>query len=262
MLGETSLSYITRSGKKGTLCPFLWGAIFHICRICTSAPLFLTMYYSLRIRGQTVPQILSTRLVCRIITVSLYLLTQHTMLAAQQMPGNVCHGLYRHLWPSDVRSSTMRRFTTLWEMPEMLRLSYFALGGQFCPFFYQWVLKKNFANQGQHPPWPLLPPVAVCCLFWHSAPACHIMGNVRHAWFVVFCTWGWFLSIFWSVHFKVIFRQSGVTSITASTAACGSILPVTAQCACLPHHGQHQACSVCFILPWGLLGAPKCHQEI
>ncbi len=64
---------------------------------------------------------------------------------------------------------------------------------------------------------------------------------------------------FLSVHFKVNFHQSGVTSSAASAAAHGSLPSVPVQCACLLHHVQFLAHSVCFIWQLGLLGAPKCN---
>jgi hypothetical protein len=50
--------------------------------------------------------------------------------------------------------------------------------------------KVNFTNQGQCLPWPLLPPVVVCCPFWCNASACNIMGDTGHAHFFLFGTGG------------------------------------------------------------------------
>ncbi len=70
-------------GKGGLFVPFFYSAPFFIdvFRICTSVSLFLTMYYSSRIRGQIVTQILSTRHVCGIICFPLSPHTTHKNMA-------------------------------------------------------------------------------------------------------------------------------------------------------------------------------------
>ncbi len=73
--------------------------------------------------------------------------------------------------------------------------------------------------------------------------------------------WGVCCVTFLSVHFKANFSLSGATSSAASATACGSLPPIPVWSACLPHHGQCLACSVCFISQWGLLGAPKCNPS-
>jgi hypothetical protein len=104
--------------------------------------------------------------------------------------GNVCHGLYHRPWPSDVRSSTMRQFTTSWVTPGTLSLFYFTLNGVLCHFFYQCILKQNFANQGRCSPRHTPSPVAVCHPVRRNLLACHIMVNAGHARFALFCTGG------------------------------------------------------------------------
>ncbi len=132
--------------------------------------------------GQTVPQIFSTRHVCRIS------LTQHT--------------------------------TTRWH------------------------------DAGQSPPQPLPLPMALRCLFWRNVPVHHIIGNAGHAWFVFFALGGVLCQFFYQCILKQNFANQGRRPTRP-------LPPVPAQCACLPHHGQCLARSVCFILHWRLLGAPK-----
>jgi hypothetical protein len=96
-------------------------------------------------------------------------------------------------------------------------------------------------DPGGHLPQPLLLPVALRRLFQHNEPVRHIMGDAGHAWFVSLHAGGWVLSHFLSVHFKAKFCQVGARSTKVSAAAHGSMLPVPAQCAWLPHHGRCRA---------------------
>jgi hypothetical protein len=56
---------------------------------------------------------------------------------AKNLPirGNICNCLCRRPWQYVAHSGANHLLTTSWMTPGTLRLFYFALGGEFCPFF-------------------------------------------------------------------------------------------------------------------------------
>ncbi len=117
--------------------------------------------------------------------------SHNTQQQDDMMPGDLHCGLYRRPCPPPRpfrRNAPVHHFMgDAWHA----RFVLFCAEGCVMSLFYQCVLKQIFANQGQRPPRPLPPPVAVCRPFRRDSPAHHIMVDAWCARFVLFCDGGW-----------------------------------------------------------------------